>query len=72
MAIRRVSLELPAGETAAEAEREAARVLEATGVTGWTDLVLQTTLTTGAAGRNRYTFTYRTDDPEDLQGRDEQ
>lgn len=61
-----------AGETAAEAERETARVLEATGVTGWTDLVLQATLTTGAAGRNRYTFTYWTDDPEDLQGRDEQ
>jgi hypothetical protein len=34
MAIGRLSLELPAGKTAAEAEREAARALEASGVTG--------------------------------------
>ncbi|NHU47674.1 hypothetical protein [Rhodococcus sp. A14] len=71
MGIGRLSLELPAGKTAAEAEREAARVLEESGVTGWSDLVLQTTLTSGAAGRSRYTFTYWTDDPENHQGRDE-
>ncbi|UZG60181.1 hypothetical protein [Rhodococcus opacus] len=68
MGIGRLSLELAAGRTAAEAEREAARVL---GETGWTDLTLQTTLTTGTAGRSRYTFTYGTDDPTDLSGTEE-
>ncbi|MDV6244842.1 hypothetical protein [Rhodococcus opacus] len=71
MGIGRLSLELAAGRTAAEAEGEAARVLAETGVTGWTDLTLQTTLTTGTAGRSRYTFTYWTDEPTDLSGTDE-
>lgn len=52
MGIGRLSLELPMGVTAAEAEREAARVLAASGLTGWTDLTLQTTLTTGVVGRS--------------------
>ncbi|MDV6286610.1 hypothetical protein [Rhodococcus jostii] len=47
-----------------DAEREAATVLEASGVIGWTDLALQTTLATGTSDLTRYTFTYSAEDPE--------
>jgi len=67
MSIERLSLELPSGETAAEAERAAARVLEVNAVTGSSDLALQTTLAAETPGRTRYTFTYWADDPDHRQ-----
>ena len=53
-----MSLELPAGAARDDAEKEAAAQLRAEGVRAWSDLSLQTILTTDAPGISRHTFTY--------------
>ncbi|RZL82733.1 MAG: hypothetical protein EOP32_10350 [Rhodococcus sp. (in: high G+C Gram-positive bacteria)] len=61
MGIERVSLELPAGSAPDEAEKKAAAQLRSRGGS-WSDLSLQTVLTTDEPGVSRYTFTYWVDD----------
>jgi hypothetical protein len=57
-----MSLELPAGVARDEAEHMAVAQLRAEGVRAWSDLSLQTVLTTDSPGISRYTFTYWIDD----------
>jgi len=57
-----MSLELPAGAVRDEAEKEAVAQLRTEGVRNWSDLSLQTILTTDSPGISRYTFTYWVDD----------
>ncbi|PBC47698.1 hypothetical protein CJ177_42345 [Rhodococcus sp. ACPA1] len=62
MGIERMSLELPAGAAREDAEKEAVAQLRAQGVRAWSDLSLQTVLTTDSPGISRYTFTYWVDE----------
>jgi hypothetical protein len=56
--IERLSLELPAGSAAEDAQAQAVAQLRAQGVHTWSDLSLQTILTTDSPGISRYTFSY--------------
>jgi len=60
--IERISLELPTGTAPDEVETTAAASLRAQGIGTFSDLSLQTTLTTGDPGISRYTLTYWVDD----------
>ena len=60
--IERVSLELPAGSAAEDAQAQAVAQLRAQENRTWSDLSLQTVLTTDSPGISRYTFTYWLDD----------
>ncbi|WP_009476100.1 hypothetical protein [Rhodococcus sp. JVH1] len=62
MGIKRMSLELQAGAARDDAEKEAVAQLRAQGVRTWSDLSLQTILTTDSPEISRYTFTYWVDD----------
>ena len=58
MGIARLSLELPSDSSSADAVEWAAARLREQGIRGWSQLELQTTLTTGVAGVSKFTFTY--------------
>jgi len=60
--IERMSLELPAGAAREDAEERAVAQLRAQGVRAWSDLSLQTVLTTDSPGVSRYTITYWVDE----------
>jgi hypothetical protein len=60
--IERISLELPTGSAPDEVEAKAAASLRAQGIRAFSDLSLQTTLTTGNPEISRYTLTYWVDD----------
>ncbi|QSE87991.1 hypothetical protein JWS13_04805 (plasmid) [Rhodococcus pseudokoreensis] len=62
MGIERISLELPTGSALDEVEAKAAASLRAQGIRPFSDLSLQTTLTTGNPDLSRYTLTYWVDD----------
>lgn len=64
MGIARFSLYLPSDSPSAEAVDRAADELRTQRLTGWTDLTLQTRLTTGVPGISKYTFTYWTSENE--------
>jgi hypothetical protein len=57
-----MSLELPAGAARDDAEKKAVAKLRAQSVRTWSDLCLQTILTTDSPGISRYTCTYWVDD----------
>jgi hypothetical protein len=60
--IERMSLELPTGTAPDEVEAKAAASLRAQGIRTFSELSLQTTLTTGDPAISRYTLTYWIDD----------
>ncbi|WAM19468.1 hypothetical protein [Rhodococcus sp. JS3073] len=62
MGIERISLELPTGSAPDEVEAKAAASLRAQGIRAFSDLSLQTTLTTGNPDISRHTLTYWVDD----------
>ncbi|MFD9663104.1 hypothetical protein ACFWAY_15995 [Rhodococcus sp. NPDC059968] len=62
MGIERVSLELPADSPPEDVEAQAVTQLRSQGIRDWSDLSLQTILTTDEPGISRYTFTYWIDD----------
>jgi hypothetical protein len=57
-----MSLELPAGSAVEDVQAQAVAQLRAQENRTWTDLSLQTILTTDSPGISRYTFTYWADD----------
>ncbi|WP_081437595.1 hypothetical protein [Rhodococcus jostii] len=64
MSIERVSLELPTDSAPQDVEAQAVAQLRSQGIHTWSDLSLQTILTTDEPGVNRYTFTYWIDDDD--------
>ncbi|TQC40000.1 hypothetical protein EEB14_57140 [Rhodococcus sp. WS4] len=62
MGIERVSLELPADSAPEDVEAQAVAKLRSEGIGTWSDLSLQTILTTAEPDVSKYTFTYWIDD----------
>lgn len=58
MGIVRFVLELPTRLTVEEAVERAEGELSARGVIGWSELSLQTVLTSSSVGLSKFTFTY--------------